>query len=211
MKPRTKKTIFITVIVAAVFAVSGVVAFASSTNISSLEDLYLTFRTAQVEKAVDNGDMTSDDAQAYLDKLTERMEVDETDAVPPLRGQAKGGGMIAPKTSMVELYSEVSGLSVDEVKDACSDDTSIFAIADKAGLLDGLKAVMIEQANERIDEFVANGRITEDKATELKAASEEKINSITADTKMPVKGDRSGMEGKSFGNGQGNRQCPVTP
>lgn len=208
MKPRSKKTILITVIVAAVFAISGAVALAAS-NISGLEDLYLAFRTAQVEKAVDNGEMTSDDAQTYLTNLTERMEADETDAVPPLRGTGKGLGMGAPRSNMLELYSEVSGLSIDEIKDACNE-TSIFAIADEADLLDELKAAMIEDANERIDQFVADGRITEDKATELKANSQEKINSITADTMPPVKeGTRPGMGQGSRGKGGG--QCGVTP
>lgn len=177
---KSKKAVIITVIVAAVFAVSGAVALAAS-NISDLEDLYLAFRTAQVEKAVDDGNMTSDDAQNYLSNLTNRMETDETDAVPPLRGGGRGFGMGAPRSNPVELYSQISGLSVDEIREACNGESSVYAIADEAGLLDELKAAMIKDANAKIDGLVEDGRITEDKATEMKVDSEEAINAITAD------------------------------
>lgn len=210
---KKRKALIITVIVAAVFAVSGVVALAAS-NISNLEDLYLAFRTAQVEKAVNDGEMTSDDAQTYLTNLTERMEADETDAVPPLRGGGTGFGMGAPRTNPVELYSQISGLSADEIREACNGESSVYAIADEAGLLDELKAAMIEDANAKIDELVADGRITDDKADELKANSEEKINSITAESMPPMQGLRPGQgQGKrqGKGNGLGNLECLVAP
>lgn len=211
---KKRKAVIITVIVAAVFAVSGAVALAAS-NISNLEDLYLAFRTAQVEKAVDNGEMTSDDAQTYLGNLTDRMEADETDAVPPLRGGERGFGMGAPRTNAVELYSQISGLSIYEIREACNGESSVYAIADEAGLLDELKAAMIQDANAKIDGLVEDGRITEDKATEMKADSDEAINAITAETMPPImQGLRPGQgQGKrqGKGNGLGNSECLVTP
>lgn len=209
---KSKKTVIITIIIAAVFVVSGTVALAAS-NISNLEDLYLAFRTAQVNEAVEDGNMTTNEAETYLNNLTDRMDTDETDAVPPLRGGGRGFGMGAPRANAVELYSQISGLSIDEIRETCDGESSVYAIADEAGLLDQLKAAMIKDANLRIDILVEDGRITEEQAAEMKADSEESISSISAETVTPrMQGPRAGQgQGKRQGTGLCNGEYLVTP
>jgi polyhydroxyalkanoate synthesis regulator phasin len=202
MKKGKKKALIITVIVVVVFAVSGVVAFAA-TNISDIEKLYLAFRSAQAESAVDKGDMTAEDAQEYLSNLTDRVEEDETDAVPPLRGGENGKRpMMGPDA--LEMYAEVSGTSVDDIKADCeAAETSVFALADEAGLLDELKAAMIEDAQARIDEMLADGKIDAEKAEEMKEDATEAINAITAETRPPIQNGPGQRPG-----GMGRQQTP---
>lgn len=206
---KSTKAIIITVIVVSVFAVTGAVALAAS-NISDLENLYLAFRSAQVESAVSNGDMTADEAEDYIDNLTERMEASESDAVPPLRGGRengmRAGGPIGPNA--LELYADISGTSIDDIRDACEDgNTTVFALADEAGLLDELKAAMIADGNERIDQLLADGRISQDQADQMKENNEEHINAITADSETPIQqGPMQGLGMNGPGRLGGRRQ-----
>ena len=205
MKKGKKKALIITVIVIAAFAVSGAVAFAVS-GISDIEKHFLGFRTAQTESAVQKGDMTQEQADEYLGKLSERMEENETDAVPPLRGGEKGKR--GPKgPNALAIYAELSGTSVDELREACKDgEVTVFALADEAGLLDELKAAMIDDAQARIDQLLADGKIDDAKAAELKEAAEEKISAITADTQPQMRrGPGKGADGDA-GGAQGPKQ-----
>jgi len=195
MDKKSKKALIITVIVVAVLAISGTVAIAAS-NISDIEELYLAFRTAQVEASVNSGDMTADEAEDYLSGLNERLEEDESDAVPPLKGgdrssaQRGSGGMKgAAGMNAADIYAEISGQSADEIMEACKDgETTVYAMADEAGMLDELKAAMIEDSNARIDEQLSEGNITEEQAAQMKEKAEETISAITADSQGMMRG-----------------------
>lgn len=194
---RKKKTLMIAVVSILVLAFSSAVAYAT-TNTSEIEDLYKAFRSAQVESAVENGQMTQDEADEYLSNLTARMEADEKDAVPPLNGRKGALGMKRGK-NCIDLYAELSGKTADELIQTLKESkTSVFAIADEAGLLDGLKEAMLNDAYANIDQALENGRIDQEKADEMKTRAEERISAITADTKMPApRAGGRGPQGKS--------------
>lgn len=182
---KKKKTLMIAVVSVLVLAFSSAVAYAA-TNTSEIEDLYMAFRSAQVESAVENGKMTQDEANEYLANLTARMEADEKDAVPPLNGRRGELGMKLGK-NFIDLYAELSGKTTDELIQTLKEDkTSIFAMANESGLLDKLKEVMLNDTYANIDHALENGRIDQEKADEMKARAEEKISAITADTKIPA-------------------------
>jgi hypothetical protein len=76
----------------------------------------------------------------------------------------------------LEAAAEAIGISVDELRDALADGSSIAEVAeandvDPQTVIDALVA----DANERIDEAVANGRITEDEAAERRAELAERV------------------------------------
>ena len=81
------------------------------------------------------------------------------------------------------------GTSADELKAALKDGQSIADIAAANGAdLQAIIDSMVEQANARIDEAVANGRIDEAKAAEMKANVEERITA-RVNGERPERGD----------------------
>lgn len=200
MKKTIKRGVMISVIVVLVFALSTVVAFAA-TNTSSIEELFMAFRSAQVDAAVQSGDMTSEEGDDYLTNLTEKMEESETDAVPPLNMKGGMSGMKDGERGMdgmgathlgdaADLYADVSGMSADDIQNALKEgDMTIFRMADDAELLHELKAAMLDASEARIDEMLEAGKITDKQAADMSAKAEETISAITADTQM---GSQSG-------------------
>lgn len=201
---RKKRVVLIVAVSVLVLAFSGAVVYAGS-GISSIEELFYAFRSAQTQAAVESGDMTQGEADEYLGGLTSRMEEDENDAVPPLKGRGNQGGKGKMQPGhIVNLYAGISGLTEDEICEALKEgDVSLFAMADDAGLLDELKAAMIEDANANIDEMVDSGKMDADRAAEIKEKTAETINAITADT--PMRGKKT--DGPRPGGGPANN-CP---
>ena len=210
MKKTAKKGILISLIVVLVFSLSTVVAFAA-TNTSSVEELFLAFRTAQVDAAVESGEMTAEQGDAYLDNLTTAMEESEDDAVPPLNMKGGDRGMdgvgAARLGDAVALYADVSGVSVDDIRAALQEDgTTIFQLADDAELLDELKAAMLDASEARIYAMLEDRKITDDQAADMKAKAEETISGITADTQMGSQGGgMGGGPGRQGGQGKPDR------
>ena len=197
---KTKKTILIVgVSVLVLILTAGVVL--AATNTSKIEKLYYEFRDEQVNGAVDSGDMTQEQADTYLEKLSERMDEDEKDAVPPIGSDRRQDRRAAMRRSTLKLYAEISGQEAEEIIETLKEEEiSLFKMADDAGLLDELKEAMIEDAFAHIDQKVEDGKLDADKAEEIKAEVEERINAITADTKPPI-GKNIGGNGGAKGGG----------
>ena len=208
---KTKKTILIVSVSLLVLALSATAAYAA-VNISNVEQQFLEFRSAQAEQAVENGDMTQDQADSYLENLTERMETDETDAVPPIGSERRMGARPDVRQRTLTIYSEVSGQDVDEIIDTLRDaDITLFALADQEGLLGEFKVALLSDAYEHIDQMLADGRMDADEAAAAKDRVEQSIMTIDPDSGEELNldiGDRGGMGGQGgMRDSQGDRSA----
>ena len=197
MKKITKRTI--TILVVSIISLSlATTAVFAATNISEIEDLYLAFKTAQVEQAVDNGDMTDEKAEELLGNMSDRMAEDEKDAVPPINGRGgMQGNEKAPRLcDPIATYAELTDQEPEDVLDALRiSETDLATLADEAGLLDELKAELKTQMTAGIEEALEEGKIDEDQATQMKADMDEKIDDM-------LSGEHRGSRGRGQGQGR---------
>jgi hypothetical protein len=123
---------------------------------------------------VDNGTLTQEQADAVTQALR--------DALPrggPGHGRHLIGGFDAAADHL--------GLSKEALLEALQGDATLADVADAQGKsVDELIGAMVADANAKIDEAVANGRIDEDRAAEMKSNLEERITSLVNDgVKVP--------------------------
>ena len=157
---------------------------------------------------VQQADETDDDAPAEGERMREILEelvvagtidAGQADAVTehlmenrPDHGGRHGEGRRGPgRLAMSETVSELLGLDNDEIRDQLREGTSLADIAtandvDPQTLVDALVA----EAQERVDEAVANGRIDEADVAEKTADLEERISDF-------VNGERPGRPGRA--------------
>jgi uncharacterized protein (DUF2267 family) len=75
--------------------------------------------------------------------------------------------------------ADALGISDDELRDALRDGKSIATIAEERGVeLQTVVDAMVTAGTERIDEALADGRIDEDEANELKAELPDRVNDV---------------------------------
>lgn len=162
---------------------------------------------ASPSAVVQQADETDDDAPAEGERMRELLEelvvagtidAGQADAVTehlmenrPDHGGRHGEGRRGPgRLAMSETVSELLGLDNGEIRDQLRDGASLADIAtandvDPQTLVDALVA----EAQERVDEAVANGRIDEADVAEKTADLEERISDF-------VNGERPGPAGE---------------
>lgn len=106
-------------------------------------------------------------------------------------------------SSPAEVAAALTGKSVEEVTAQKSEDGSTYgAIADEAGKLEEFQDEMLQVKKDILDEKVAAGTITQERADEILAAIEENI----ADCDGTGSGRTGEGMGAGFGFGKGNGQ-----
>jgi polyhydroxyalkanoate synthesis regulator phasin len=141
-----------------------------------------------VDEAVDAGRLTEDEGE----RLKERLQSSELPLVVPglerlpfgdrgfdlfERGFGLLGGILDLDTAASYL-----GLTESELREELEDGKSLAEIAreqDKS--VDGLVEELVDAAERRIDDAVADGRLAEDRATRLKDGLEERIRNRVDD------------------------------
>jgi polyhydroxyalkanoate synthesis regulator phasin len=131
---------------------------------------------------VEDGTITQTQADAVAEVLADRA------------GEFRGG-----RGAHFEEIAEFLGVTSEEIRDALIDGSTLGEIAEANGSSAAeLITFMVEQASERLDEAVAEGRITEEEAAERLAEITERI----------TEGVTDGFEGPGpcFGHGPGGRR-----
>jgi predicted DNA-binding protein (UPF0251 family) len=124
----------------------------------------------RVDAAVDAGRLT----EAQGAELKER--IDSGDGVP-LFG-ALGGGHHVGHFGDLEAAAAYLGLTEAELREALADRTLAEIAKEKGKSVDGLVQGLVTAAEKKIDEAVAEGRLTQEQATELKAGLESRMQSL---------------------------------
>jgi len=156
-------------------------ALAAKLNVS-VDNLKAAFRDAAkavVAQLVKDSKLT----QTQADKLNQRIDKLPLKGMPlPILPQRKGPTpqqRIAAAASrlMLDTAANTLGMSSSDLQGELRDGLTLAEITQQKGIdLSKLKTAMLAAANTRIDEAVKNGRLTQDKANELKAKLAEKLD-----------------------------------
>ena len=157
----------------------------------SVDNLKTAFRDAA--KAVVAQRVKDDTLRAKLNQRIDKMPLDQPPL--PILPHRKGP---SPKEKlalqagnlMLDTAANALGMSPRDLMKELRDGMTLAEIAkQKSADLDKLKTAMLAAVNTRIDEAVKNGKITEDKAKELKTKIAEKLD-LTRRFPLPGKPPR---------------------
>jgi polyhydroxyalkanoate synthesis regulator phasin len=186
----------IMVFVVAAMAMSGI-ALAQTDETTEQEQNAVTRIAEHLQELVDNGTLTADQAEAVAEFLAENAP----------RGRRGGHG---PGKGLAGV-AEFLGMEAEEFRAALQEYDTLGAIADANGssaaeLID----YMVGQAEERIAQAVADGKLTQAEADEKLAELEDKITE-KVNSEIPEPGEgRQGRRGGPGGDGAGfGGQPPV--
>jgi hypothetical protein len=149
---------------------------------------------AALEPLIEDGTITLDQAEAVAEVL---------DAHRPMHrrgGHGPGHG--------IDEVAEFLGMTVEEILTALRGGSTLAGLATDAGSsADELIAFMVEQAEERLDQAVADGRLTEDERAEHLAEIEERFTEMVNGEFPGPGGPGMGRRGGP-GNGRGFHHGP---
>jgi polyhydroxyalkanoate synthesis regulator phasin len=128
----------------------------------------------RIDAAVEAGRLTKEQA----DELKER--IDSEDGVPLFGGLGPGGhrGGHFGHFGDLEAAAAYLGLTEAELREELADKTLAQIAKDKGKTADGLAQALVTAAEKKINEAVADGRLTQEQATELKADLDERMESL---------------------------------
>jgi len=131
---------------------------------------------AALESLVEDGTITAAQADAVAEHLASTF--------PGRHGHFIGRG---PGLASFEAAAEIIGIENSELRQALADGATVAEVAEDNGvdvetLIDGLVAAL----DEKLDELVADGRITEEQAAEIRNNAPERIeNFVNSEVRIP--------------------------
>lgn len=159
-----------------------------------LEQAIKDARTEQIDQAVANGDLT----QAQADRLKERLDNLPADA--PFLGPRAFGGEFKLGRGSAFGFGICAGANLDDLAaflgidagqlrtELHADGATLATVAEAHGKSrDDLKTFLLGKVKERLDEAVANDRITQSRADEIYANTESNIDDLI-DRELPAGG-----------------------
>ena len=129
----------------------------------------------RIDEAVDEGRLTEDQA----DELKERIDADE---YPLLFGRGghggRGPGHRHVRFDILETAASYLGMTEAELREALRDSTLAEIAKEKGKTAAGLVQQLVATQTKRIDDAVADGRLTDEQAAELKADLDERVEAL---------------------------------
>jgi hypothetical protein len=154
----------------------------------------------RVDAAVEAGRLTKTQAAEI------KKRIDASDGLPLSGDIGPGGhgpGHGGPFASLDKAAAYL-GLTEAELRDQLADKTLAEIAKSQGKSVDGLVQTLVTAAEGRIDAAVADGRLTQEQATELKADLAQHIESFVNGERP----DRDGGFGPGFGSGDGFPRGP---
>jgi lambda repressor-like predicted transcriptional regulator len=106
---------------------------------------------------------------------------------------AAGDGGDGPRAERAAAVSDYLGLPSEDIRDARQGGTSLAQLADQQGVsVDGLEAVIVAEASEHLDDAVADGRISEERAQDMLTQLEDRVSEMVQSTDAPKRDGRRG-------------------
>ncbi|HET9461938.1 MAG TPA: hypothetical protein VFO56_08385 [Gaiellaceae bacterium] len=124
----------------------------------------------RIDAAVDAGRLT----EAQGDELKRR--IDSAGSVPLFGGFGHHRGLGHFRS--LEAAADYLGLTEAELREQLQDKTLAEIAKDKGKTVAGLVQALVTSAEKAIDEAVADGRLTDEQATELKANLQDRIEAL---------------------------------
>ena len=105
-------------------------------------------------------------------------------------GRSRGWAVkLDSKPSPIVVLSELSGLSVEDVRASRADGTSLADIGEANGVTkDAYVAELVSRATAAIDAMVEAGRLSEERAQAMKDGLADRVESIVTNTDEPGRG-----------------------
>ena len=132
----------------------------------------------RIDAAVDAGRLTQEQADA----LKERIE--SGDGLPLFGGLGRGehGGPFGHFGHFASLDAAAAYLSLTEaeLREMLVDKTLAEIAKDQGKSVDGVTKALVTAGEKRIDEAVADGRLTQEQAVELKAALPDRVEALVS-------------------------------
>ncbi|MGY1735716.1 hypothetical protein [Geodermatophilus sp. SYSU D00684] len=97
------------------------------------------------------------------------------------------------------------GLSEDDLRTALeADGASLASVAEEQGVaVDDLVAALVQAGQDRLDDAVADGRLTQEEADERAADLESRVTDLVESTDVDLDGPRGGPGGRGGPDGEG--------
>lgn len=146
---------------------------------SELSDALKQALKNRVDEAVDEGRLTEEQADALKERI-------DTNEYPFFGGPARlGFGLHGPwhglehrGFALLETAASYLGMSESELREQLEDKTLAEIAKEQGKTAAGLVQQLVATQTKRIDEAAAEGRITEQQATELKAGLDERMQAL---------------------------------
>ena len=157
----------------------------------------------RVDEAVEDGRLTAEQGA----RLKERIEAGELPLFggPGLRGFGQGLGRGLDKglgralghAGKLDAAAAYLDLSEEELRERLRSGQTLAGIAEDEGkAVSGLVDALVESASARIEEAVADGRLTEERAAELEAELEARVTDLVNGELRPVGFGRHWFDGR---------------
>jgi polyhydroxyalkanoate synthesis regulator phasin len=178
---------------------------------SALEDALKEGLKNRVDDAVEAGRLTEEQGNA----LKERIDAGETPLVFGGFGRWGGFGHFGHFGHLghfgsLEAAASYVDLTEAQLRERLADGDTLAEVAKAEGKsVDGLVKALVASASEKIDEAVANGHLTEERAAELKQGLQERITDlVNGEFRAPRFGFRGFERGFRFHDGPRAFQGP---
>ncbi|MDE2990363.1 MAG: hypothetical protein OXU21_04760 [Chloroflexota bacterium] len=167
--------------------------------------------TSAIDDAVADGKLSEDRAAEIKSGLTDKVTGMVTSEAG-WHGRSRGWAVkLDGKPSPVVVLSELSGLSVEEIRESRGEGTSLVDIGEANGVTkDDYVAELVNRATAAIDAAVEAGRLSEERAQAMKDGLADRVESIVTDTDEPRRGHGWGR-GKAGGKHGGCHSSKSTP
>lgn len=184
----------------AIGATAVLPATAAPSDETTAEDPFLAHHAERIRDSLESlvADGTIDAAQA--DAVAEAL----ADEMGPHGGAGDGRhGGHGGHGANLDTAAEALGLTTDELRDALADGSTLADVAAAQGVaVEDLVAALVAEAEERLDEAVADGRLDAAEADELKAGLTERITE-RVESGGPAGGGHHGWGGQGRHGGMG--------
>ncbi len=168
--------------------------------------------TTAIDDAVADGKLSEDRAVEIKEGLTDKVTAMVTSEAG-WHGRSRGWAIkLDGKPSPIVVLSELSGLSVEEIREQRVEGTSLGDIAEANGVTkDAYIAELVSRATAAIDAAVEAGRLSEERAQTMKDGLADRVESIVTNADEPGRGHGwgRGFRGGKHGGCHSSKSTPA--
>lgn len=164
----------------------------------------------RIDEAVEDGALTEEQGEA----MKQRLEADDFPLFGgPLLGHPHRGGFGFRALRDLDVAANHLGVTEAELRDALREGKTLADVAkDEGKAVDGLVEAIVAATTKRLDETVADGRMTKAQRDEIAQGLKERTEDIV-NGRLPALGDRQGFRfrGPGLGPGFGDHEHEAPP
>ena len=136
----------------------------------------------------------------------DQTESPDTESPDTDGSESERDGRRGRRGAVLDTVAEALGLTSDEVKQGLRDGNSLADLAAEQGVdAADVRAALVAEANERIDQAVQNGRLDEADADEKRAMVEERVDDLIERDPSEFEGRKGRGHHRGHGHGRGHR------